>query len=189
MSISNPARLKAFNRGVGIVALAVSVHAGTAFADEAQSSAPEESFLSRITVNVPFFTRHIPKNRGYNNDNWGGWLDVALDKQWSVVAGGYTNSYYRDTFFAGISYLPVNLEFSKIKIDAGGMIGLDLNGGYKGFNSVDPLLGALSLKIGGVNYSDPDYDFLNRLGMAITVIPPAGSHGTSAVNLALTYRL
>lgn len=189
MSVLSSVKSRLFRIGIGVVALAGSLHGAAAFAGEMQSFPPDDSFLSRITVNVPFFTRHIPHNGRYNNDNWGGWLDVALDRQWSVVGGGFVNSYSRDTLFAGIGYMPINLEFSKIKIDAGGMIGLDLNGGYKGFNKVDPLLGAFSMKIGGADFSDPDYDFLNRLGLAITVIPPAGSHGSSAVNLALTFRL
>src|SRR5438874_723516 len=59
------------------------------------------SFLSRITVEVPLYTRHIPTVAGFNDHNWGALVDVALSPDWSIILGDFTNSYYRNTVIAG----------------------------------------------------------------------------------------
>ena len=87
------------------------------------------------------------------------------------------------------AYLPLNLSFSRINIDAGGMLGVDLNGGYKGYNSLDPALGALIIKFSGNYFDAPDYQFLNRAGLLLTVIPGVSGGTSTAFDLALTYRL
>jgi hypothetical protein len=55
--------------------------------------------------------------------------------------------------------------------------------------SVDPLLGAATIKIGGHYFDDPDYQFLNRLGLLVTVIPAFAHESSTAFNLSLTVRL
>ena len=104
----------------------------------------------------------------------------------AVVAGDYICSYNRNTIFAAFSWLPLNFEFSHVKIDAGGLIGVDLNGGYRHFNSMEPFLGAFVINLRGNNFENK---FLNRLGVGITIIPPNPRAGSTAVNLALRYTL
>ena len=45
------------------------------------------------------------------------------------------------------------------------VMGFDLNGGYQGHNGVEPLLGALSIKVTGNRFSD--YELLNGTGVAV----------------------
>ncbi len=145
-----------------------------------------ESFLSRVTVDVPVFTRHQPHNEAFNNHNWGAFVDVALTEHWSAVAGDFINSYKRDTIFAGVAWMPIDFDISKLNTRAGFMAGVDLNGGYRPFNDLNPFLGAISIRFTGTGFEN---DFFNRVGVAIKVIPPDPSGGSTAINFALSYRL
>jgi hypothetical protein len=156
---------------------------------EALSPDSGDPFLSRVTIEVPVFTRHIPHDSGFNDHNWGAFVDVALTPNWSVVTGDYINSYNRNTFFAGMSYMPINLQLSKLRVSVGGMIAVDINGGYEHFNQVEPLLAALSIKITGSDFENTNFDVLNRVGIAVTIIPPKPRGGSIPVNFALTYKL
>ena len=144
------------------------------------------SYLSRITVDVPFYTRHQPHNEAFNNHNWGAFVDVAITKHFSFTAGDFINSYKRDTIFAGIAWMPIDLDLSKVEARAGLMAGVDINGGYRPFNDLNPFLGALSLRITGTGFETAVF---NRVGLAIKVIPPDPSGGSTAINFALSYRL
>jgi hypothetical protein len=152
----------------------------------AAQPADDPSFLSRITVAVPLFTRHMPNDKAFNDDNWGAFALFALDDDLFLTAGDFINSYKRNTAFAALTWLPLGFAAGDLRADFGGTLGLDLNGGYKRFSSVDPLIGALNIKIGA---RDIEPGFVNRLGLLVTVIPPADSHGSTAANLALTFRL
>jgi hypothetical protein len=159
-----------------------SLFVASAAGAEAHPSDENESFLSRITIEVPH-------DNGFNDHNWGAFIDIALNRKWSVVMGDYINSYRRSTIFAGLSYMPIGLEFSKVRVSVGAMAAVDINGGYRHFNQVEPLLGALSIKVTGAHFEDPKFDVLNRLGIAVTIIPPKANGGSAPVNFALTYRL
>jgi hypothetical protein len=154
-----------------------------ALADEARN---DDSFLSRVTIIAPVFTRHLPHDRGFNDHNWGGFAEVRVFDDVSVIGGEFTNSYYRDTVLAGVTWLPLHFEIPHAKIALGGEIGADLNGGYKPFNKWDPLFGTLELRVSGSGFEDAP--LLNHLGLALSVIPPLDGP-TTAVNLAVTLRL
>jgi hypothetical protein len=160
----------------------------SAIAAEEESQGGYPSFLSRITIEVPLFTRHTPDDQSFNDHNWGGIAEVALGYHAAVVAGDYMNSYNRKTIFAGFSWLPINFEFSHVKIDAGGLIAADINGGYKPFNNMNPLLGAFLINIMGNPFGEK-FEALNRVGLGITIIPPAPRGGSTAINLSLRYKL
>jgi hypothetical protein len=161
---------------------------GLARADDTQSGATDTSFWSRVTLEVPLVTRHIPDN-DFDDQNWGAIVDVAVTPRWSVVGGDFVNSFYRNTVFAAVSYTPVSFSVGKLRIAPDVMLGLDLNGGYAGDSSVDPLLGAVQIKLAGAHLENTRYRLLDRLGLAITVIPPSlKERGSAPVNLALTYR-
>lgn len=145
--------------------------------------------LSRVTIELPVLTRHFPDNSSFNNHNWGAIVDVAITDQWSVVGAYFRNSYDRDTLLAGIGWYPIRFERSSLKVELGGIAALDLNGGYKSYNQANPLLGALSIKIGNARARDYDANAVSRLGLAITVIPAVSGSGSTGVNLAVTYRL
>lgn len=174
-------------RATSTIALTVLLTTGAMAGEETPPEA-NSSFLSRVTIVVPVFTRHIPHDKWFNDHNWGAFVDVALNRQLSVVMGDFINSYKRNTLFAGISYMPINLEFSKVKIDLGGMLALDINGGYRPFNDLNPLLGVFSIKVTGTHFEDTKFAILNRLGIAITIFPNT-SGGSTALNFALTYKL
>lgn len=150
---------------------------------------PDVSFLSRMTIAVPLFTRHYPDNRDFNDNTWGGVLFYDLDNHFSLTGGDFINSYRRNTAFAGLSVVPWNFSLSGVQIDPGFIVAADLNGGYKGHDSLNPLLGALTLKISGKYFDDPQYQFLNRFGLLTTVIPGFGNGSSTAVDFALTFRL
>jgi hypothetical protein len=152
-------------------------------ADETSPPDGDDSFLSRITIVVPLYTRHIPQEARFNEDNWGVLLETRLDPDWSVIVGEFRNSYYRDTAVAAFRYSLFSWDISRIKIDTGALLGFDLNGGYQGHNGVDPLLGALSIKITGNRFSE--YELLNRTGLEFTILPGQ----IVMANVALSFRL
>ena len=175
------------NRRAGIIA--VLGFACISFPLQARAAEPAgdaSSIFSRITVDVPFFTRHVPHPEQFNNHNWGAFVDVALDEEWSVAAGDFINSYKRATIFAGLAWMPLRLDLSHVNARAGVMFGFDVNGGYRTYNKVNPLLGALSIRFTGAGFEN---DIFNRLGIAIKVIPPAPKGGSTAINFALSYKL
>jgi hypothetical protein len=148
-----------------------------------------DSALSRVTIGLPVATHHFPRNSEFNNQNWGVLIDVSLAEEWSTVGGYFRNSYDRDTVFAGAGWYPIKFEVAKVHLDLGALAGLDLSGGYKGYNRAYPLLGALSMKIRKGATNDTDPDALDRIGLALTLIPAVSGRGSTAVSLALTYRL
>lgn len=169
---------------VAILALLLGSTVGAARADEATGT--DQSFLSRITLLAPVYTRHLPHDRGYNDHNWGGFAEFRLIDGISLVGGEFINSYNRSTVLAGVTVLPFNFELSHLRVDLGGEIGADLNGGYKGYNKWDPLFGTLALRFSGTGFEETS--LLNHLGLAVSVIPPLDGPVT-AINLAVTLRL
>lgn len=161
---------------------------GPAFADGTPPPG-YDSFLSRVTVAVPFFTVHAPDGRRFNDDNWGGFVFVALNDQVSVLGGDFRNSYDRNTAVAAVSYWPINLDVAPVRIDMGGLVGVDLNNGYRGYNNLEPALGAFSLKLGSDRVNDADISLLERAGLLVTIIPGVARNTSTAFNLALTVRL
>src|SRR5689334_22969981 len=90
-----------------IVAALTLVSIAVPFAALADESAHDASFLSRITVDVPFYSRHEPHSVRFNNHNWGAFVDIAFSEHWSAAAGDFINSYKRNTIFAGVAYTPL----------------------------------------------------------------------------------
>lgn len=168
--------------------LAAALWGSQALAQTAPAPEADPSFWSRVTIEVPVYTHHFPHDRDFNDHNWGAFVDVALTRQWSVEAGDFDNSYRRNTAFVAVGYAPFNWDVSNLRIDVGGMLGLDLNGGYRGHNAINPVLGALVVKVRGNDFTGGSA-FLNRLGVAATIIPADPHGGSTAVNLALTWRL
>lgn len=167
-------------------ALAASLFATAAVAADGPGS--DDSFWSRLTLGVPVYTHHFPHDDQFNDHNWGAFLDVKLMKNLSFDVGDFKNSYRRNTAFAAVAYTPINIRTEHLKVDLGAMVGADLNGGYRPFNSADPLLGAFIVKVGGRNY--PDFGLLNRMGFeAIIIPPPPKGPGATAVNVSVTYRM
>ena len=165
---------------------AAALWAGAASAQAAEG-AREGGFWSRVTLEVPVATRHVPHDSWFNDQNWGLLVDVALNEDWSLVGGGYRNSFNRNTAIAGVSWEPLSARVGKARVRLGGMAAVDLHGGYRGYNSVDPFLAAANVRLSA---ADPDAGGpLSRAGMLLTVIPAAEKDGSSAINLALTYRL
>src|SRR5579863_2719197 len=107
----------------------------------AQSSSGEDDSVSRITLELPVLTHHIPHDSEFNDHNWGGFVDFALDDHFSLVGGDFINSYKRNTAFAAVSWEPLSFTVSSAKLAFGGMLGVDLNHGYRGFNEAEPFLG------------------------------------------------
>jgi hypothetical protein len=173
---------------LGACALAFIVCISECNAEDAQQSDIDSSFLSRVTVELPIYTMHLPTDKGFDDHNWGAFLNVDIAKsstlgngELSVIGGDFTNSYHRNTaLLAGA--VTWTATFTNLRIDAGPVLGIDLNGGYEGHNDVDPLLGAVQLRVGGTGFGQ-EYGLLNHLGIAVTLIP-----GT-AINLALAVRL
>jgi hypothetical protein len=152
----------------------------------AQAQTPDD-FWSRVTVEVPAYTHHVPHDELFNDHNWGGFVDVALTERWSLVGGDFKNSYNRNTAFAAVSWEPLVAVAGPLRFAGGGMVGVDLNRGYRGFNSVEPLLGAFNLRVSAADLHDPNP--LKRFGLLFTVIPPAAKNGSTAVYVGVTYRL
>lgn len=156
-------------------------------AAQTTGTAEQQSFWSRVTLEAPVFTRHTPHDSAFNDQNWGLLADVALTPHWSLVGGAFRNSYRRNTAIAAVSWEPVSVRIAQARLAAGALAAIDLNGGYRPYNTADPFLGAFNLRL---THADPDPERpLTRLGLLVTVIPPAPKHGATAVNVALTYRL
>ena len=145
--------------------------------------------FSRLTIAIPFFSRHFPNDREFNDHNWGGVLFYALGDHVSLAAGDFINSYRRNTAIAGVSLTPWTFALAGLQVSPGLLAGFDLNGGYRGYDPVSPFLAAGTISIGSARSGAPDAPFLDRLGLMITVIPGFGGGRSNAVNLALTVRL
>jgi hypothetical protein len=173
---------------VGAGALVFVLCISECIAEDAQQSDFHSSFLSRVTIEEPLYTRHLPTDKGFDDHNWGAFINVDTAKlsaigngELSVIGGDFTNSYYKNTaILAGA--ITWTATFTNLKIDTGPVLGIDINAGYQGHNNLDPLLGAVQVKVGGTDFG-PEYELLNHLGVAVTLIP-----GT-VINLALTFRL
>jgi hypothetical protein len=151
----------------------------------AHAASGDDNFWSRVTLEAPLLTRHIPRDQGYNDHNWGGVIDISLDRQaWSVELGDIDNSFRKYTIFAAVAWVPTIWTGDHLRVSAGGIAGLDLNGGYRHHSSVDPLVGALALKF-ELKDLDGSWAALNGLGVAFHAFPG----DPTALNLALTYRL
>ena len=70
------------------------------------------------------FSLHAKNPDRYNKRNLGLGYEKKIDRNWSVFAGGYQNSLYRDTLYVGGSYTPYNTSVSGLKLGVGvaGMI-------------------------------------------------------------------
>jgi hypothetical protein len=172
------------------LAVAAALWAVAAFAQAADQPPKGDfggDFWSRVTLEVPVATRHMPHDSWFNDNNWGLLADVALNEDWSLVGGGYKNSFDRNTAIAGVSWEPLSVRVGKARLRGGGLAAIDLNGGYRGFNNVDPFLAALNVRL--IAADQDAGGVLSRAGMLLTVIPAAEKDGSTAVNLALTYRL
>ena len=143
-------------------------------------------FWSRVTLALPVATRHVPNNDDFNNENFGLLADVAMNDQWSMVAGGFRNSYGRNTAVAGAAWHTLSTTVGALRVRSGGLLAIDLNGGYRRYNSADPLVAAFSVRLSS---AEPDEGPLSRVGIQLTVIPPAPDNGSTAFNLAITYKL
>ena len=174
-------------RTIATALLALSL-GGKASAQEAAQDGGG-SFAAHLTLAVPFVSFHTPNDRQFNDHNWGGVLFYALDDHVSLAAGDFVNSYHRNTAIAGVSLTPWAIDLSSLEISPGVLAGFDLNGGYKGYDPLSPLLGAGFIKIGARDSGDPRAPFLDRLGLMATVIPGFGGGRSTAFNLALTVRL
>lgn len=166
---------------------ALALCAGQARAEDAQARGQDDSFWSRVTVELPAYTHHIPHDAFFNDQNWGAFVDYRLTRQWSLVGGDFKNSYSRNTAFAAVAWTPIQVDVSAVRVGLGAIAGVDLNGGYRGFNQYEPLLGALTLRLSAA-HPEPG-NLLNRFGLLTTVIPPAAKNGSTAINVAVTYRL
>ena len=168
------------------IRFAAALCAGLAFLPSgARAASDDGSFWSRVTLEAPLVTRHVPRDAGYNDHNWGAVIDVSLDRQaWSVELGDIDNSFRKYTIFAAIAWVPTIWTTDHLRVSAGGIAGLDLNGGYRHHSSVDPLVGALAVKF-ELKDLDGSWAALNGLGVAFHAFPG----DPTALNLALTYRL
>jgi hypothetical protein len=101
----------------GAVALVTAISSGALV----QNAPPDNSFLSRMTIGIPFFTQHYPDDRDFNDHNWGGFLFLRSTIIFRWPEEIFVNSYKRNTAFAAVSVTPWNID-----------VGLDLNGGYRG---------------------------------------------------------
>lgn len=185
-----------FGLAATAVVIAAPVRAQTdspapANANPAASTTPEETqsrideLLSRLTLAVPFATHHFPNDQYFNDQNSGAFADFKLNRQWSIVGGYFDNSYNKGTGFVGLAYRPIEVKLPNTNIHIGGMIGVDLTRGYAGYNKYDPALAAVSIM---ANFHDTKVKLFNRMGFAFTIIPPDPSGGSTAFNLAVTYR-
>ena len=75
--------------------------------------------LSRITIATPLFTRHIPHDSAFNDDNWGAFVLFAIDPDWSLAGGDFINSYDRNTAFVAGAWYPLHWHVSRLTIDPG----------------------------------------------------------------------
>jgi hypothetical protein len=163
------AAISKFTRQIMVCAAVFAVFSSGARAEEMSPPDGGNALLLRITIQVPLYSRHIPQDAGFNDHNLGVLVEASLDTDWSIIVGEFRNSYYRDTAIAASRYSLFAWDYSSIRVDTGVMLGFDLNGGYQGHNGVDPLLGALSIKITGNRYSE--HELLNRTGVAFTILP------------------
>lgn len=75
---------------------------------------------------------HTNRDIERNERNWGLGLERDFAENWRYTVGGYRNSYWRNSYYAGAQWLP--WRFGSIRIGA-------MAGGVTGYtNSVDPMI-------------------------------------------------
>lgn len=162
--------------------------AGAAHAEDGWKD-PNQTFWSGVLLDVPVYTHHVPHDSQFNDQNWGLFVEYPLGPHLSLVGGDFKNSYNKNTAFAGIGVTAFHWKVSNVAVGVGGVLALDLNGGYRGFNQVDPLLGALTVRFSGAAPEDSPWKVFNHWGLLTTIIPPDPKGGSTAINVAISYRL
>ena len=170
-------------------AAAASLWSGAARAEQWAPDPQDTSFWSNLMLAAPVYTRHVPHDHDFNDHNWGLFAVYDLGPHWSLVGGDFNNSYRKNTAFVALGYTPIHLQVSNVQLGLGGIVGVDLTGGYRHYNQLDPLLGALTLRLSGKAPPDSPWRAFNRFGLLTTVIPADPRGGSTAINLALTFRL
>ena len=66
---------------------------------------------------------HTRRTVDHNERNWGLGFEYSLSDRWRVSAGDYRNSYYRNTTYAGIMWLPVHEGALRAGVMVGGATG------------------------------------------------------------------
>ncbi len=98
-----------------------------------------------MAVSVPVFTKHFPSsNSGLNEHNHGLGFEYIFPKDVALMVGMFNNSLRKDTYYVGVAYTPFRL----FGLHTGVVVGLDLSGGYKAVNPVNPIIGALHFSTG-----------------------------------------
>jgi hypothetical protein len=89
---------------VGAGALAFILCISECNAEDAQQADFDSSYLSRVTIETPLYTRHLPTDKGFDDHNWGAFINVDIAKssalgngELSIIGGDFINSYYRNT--------------------------------------------------------------------------------------------
>lgn len=133
-----------------------------------------------MAITVPVFTRHFPSSSpDLNEHNNGFGLEYILRKDVAVTAGIFSNSFRKDTIYAGVVYTPFRIA----GLHAGIVVGLDLSGGYSSVNPFKPVIGAVRFATGNDT----------PLGFNIDVLPGGGNrdgdvvYGAAAVSMKYSF--
>ena len=114
---------------------------------------------------VPIASYHTERN-GYNQINPGLGFERSINERWAVGGGFYRNSYRRDSFYVGATYMPFRLA----QVRLGTSFGL-----MTGYGGVLPMAAPTAAWDG------------DRVGVAVMVTPPVS--GKALVGLMLRWRI
>lgn len=118
---------------------------------------------------------HVAGNYKFNEANPGLALNLRLSSDWSLQAGGYRNSYYKPTVYAGAEYTPVHI----------GNVSLGFFGGLAtGYEHIAPVkIGSLAVMAGLYTQID-----LGRATIGIRAVPKLGPKSAAVAAIEFGYK-
>lgn len=128
--------------------------------------------FSETYLTVPFASYHLgtdQQKKHYNESNIGLGLEHAISPDWSIAAGFYRNSLYRESGYAGATYAPLKLGQARI----GAAMGF-----VTGYASKPLPVLAPAMLLG-----------TKDIGLNVVLIPPVGSKTPAVIALQLKWRL
>jgi hypothetical protein len=78
--------------------------------------------VSKWWVTVPITSWH-KEDKDYNERNWGIGLEYVVSPSWSLVGGTYRNSFYKQSYYAGSVWTPLQFEIQEVTIKGGLLLG------------------------------------------------------------------
>jgi hypothetical protein len=137
------------------------------------SHAVAEGDISKVWINVGFYSAHFDTHKGLRNANPGLGIEYTLDEKWRITAGRFINSDNANSSYLGAYYQPWQVGNFRL-----GVVGGAFNGYPKAFQGgwFPAVLPVASWESG-------------RVGLNVALVPPLKDRLYGAVSFQLKFRM